>query len=328
MFLTESTTNVVDNEYGLTGAPYEGYKLLYESEVAWGKLQLGMVKLEHDAIMNEDEKLMDEGEKTFGQKVKGWLEAAKKAFMAFIEKVKETWHKISAKVQTTLLGKEAEVVAKVEENLKANPGWLEKITKGGKIIISGIAAIYVSDLLKIIVMDLTGLVQVLKNNANPLELLKELGVSGSLNMIKGVGQSKVNETVADGVHTLQNKFGSKAGGLIGIGAAAAYSTLTVVAAVKIVKWIYNGFPKVIEQLGHLKDAFNSMCSNFMEKHGDNTIVKYIKKAVDVVREFITAVTNMIRKGFTAAINFVKKILHLGKGSKEEEKADTANYYFD
>lgn len=92
MFFSEShnyfgsTLNVEASETGLTGDQAGVYRLIAESTEEWYNLREKMMKLEHYAIIKEDQDLLSEGASSFFTQIGDW-------FMKALARIKEIWQK-------------------------------------------------------------------------------------------------------------------------------------------------------------------------------------------------------------------------------------------
>lgn len=146
MFLTESSVSL--SSYGdidttITENPADGYRLLFEAEESWGKIAMAMAKVEHLALINENQKLLEEGKEGFFAKLKQWYEVAKEKVLQFIDKVKNAWNVLQIKFRTKfltnyngVLSKAKESDKKVSVNEKVFQGIASLIPKIGSLVSS------------------------------------------------------------------------------------------------------------------------------------------------------------------------------------------------
>jgi hypothetical protein len=100
MFLTESYYNGYN---GITADPICGMEIINEAENMWHDLEVGMIKLEHTAIVNEDASLLNEGVKEYFTKAKEFFIKTGNKFLEFIQKVIMKWQEIQMKIQSKLM---------------------------------------------------------------------------------------------------------------------------------------------------------------------------------------------------------------------------------
>lgn len=109
-YFSESSLNVEATETGLTPDAAGAYRLVAESTEEWFNLREKMMRLEHVAIIREDEDLLAEGANDFFKRIADF-------FKKMLGKLKELWQKFTTMINN-LVSSDKDFVSKYEKVLR------------------------------------------------------------------------------------------------------------------------------------------------------------------------------------------------------------------
>lgn len=109
-YFSESSLDIEATETGLTPDAAGAYRLVAESTEEWYNLREKMMRLEHVAIIREDEDLLAEGANDFFKRIADF-------FKKMLGKLKELWQKFTVMINN-LVSNDADFVKKYEKVLR------------------------------------------------------------------------------------------------------------------------------------------------------------------------------------------------------------------
>jgi len=299
MFLTEGTK--LNTVPAISASPTTGWQMLYESEMAWHKLEMGMTRLEHSAIVREDHSLLQEGVKEFFSKAKKWFQWAGQEFLRYLDKVIDTWVNIQNKIRTWLMNVD-DLKKKVNnKGIKIKASYLAVLGKAKTIANS-------ADKIKEFVDKARDDAE--KNKSDEATMYQDEKDTKNLMANKGIAQTFAGVPgLADLLSAPASETGFGANSNMYKDAEAKELTPDVLT--EAINFAKDGRVKCIKTLQYARNSFAKIINmGIRNADAESENVKAIKRQSSKVREVLNKWISLINKATNAVISAI------GKSTKE------------